>query len=554
MKTNSQHQRQPPPPPPYNGIAAPLLTSLTKCIYYMTDGTMYFLGPPLICIAVTIIVVLAYSIHAVLLPMVFPGGYFTLHAILHQLFVGFVIVNIFFNYFFCVTTKNFGPGSHFDSVVRELAIATGFYFPETLEEEEEWRLQWRKVMTSRYHRAFAMRRRQIQQQQQQQQQRRRHPIGVKYNIPEHVTDTLGNGGNTTTLDGDLSPSATNASTVKSEYTNHASHSLDKRESSSVIANDSYQNNTHSTSTTIDKISSRNKKSNISHIGGNKSIVKLRSWMLYGPNEWSYCERSKLPKPPRSHFDHVTRTLVLNLDHYCPWMFNAVGYFNYRYFCNFLFYVSIGLLYSGCLSYGPYNLVESTEYNHQLLKHHSATIIGKYHEQQQLQNNGTNMTIDLNLSREPSHLERNLVMFTFLISISIGLAVGTMFCFHLYIALTGQTTIEFHGNWAKRKEAKHHGDVFINPYDLGLQQNFQQIWGCGPLWKVFLPSWKSREFLPLPSAGMVGKRSLNTNRDCSLRKSLRNRVDESRAEINTNECNNRKRSNAKMASHGVADIV
>ena len=324
MKTNSQHQRQPPPPPPYNGIAAPLLTSLTKCIYYMTDGTMYFLGPPLIFIAVTIIVVLAYSIHAVLLPMVFPGGYFTLHAILHQLFVGFVIVNIFFNYFFCVTTKNFGPGSHFDSVVRELAIATGFYFPETLEEEEEWRLQWRKVMTSRYHRAFAMRRRQIQQQQQQQQnqQRRRHPIGVKYNIPEHVTDTLGNGGNTTTLDGDLSPSATNASTVKSEYTNHASHSLDKRESISVITNDSYQNNTHSTSTTIDKISSRNKKSNISHIGGNKSIVKLRSWMLYGPNEWSYCERSKLPKPPRSHFDHVTRTLVLNLDHYCPWMFNA----------------------------------------------------------------------------------------------------------------------------------------------------------------------------------------------------------------------------------------
>ena len=43
----------------------------------------------------------------------------------------------------------------------------------------------------------------------------------------------------------------------------------------------------------------------------------RSWMWLGPNEWSYCERSGLPKPPRSHYDHVTKGLVLNMDHYCP---------------------------------------------------------------------------------------------------------------------------------------------------------------------------------------------------------------------------------------------
>jgi hypothetical protein len=49
---------------------------------------------------------------------------------------------------------------------------------------------------------------------------------------------------------------------------------------------------------------------------------IRAWMIMGPFEWGYCRETNQPKPPRSHFDHVSRKLVLNLDHYCPWMFNA----------------------------------------------------------------------------------------------------------------------------------------------------------------------------------------------------------------------------------------
>jgi palmitoyltransferase len=49
---------------------------------------------------------------------------------------------------------------------------------------------------------------------------------------------------------------------------------------------------------------------------------IRQWMLLGPYEWGYCSMSHQPKPPRSHYDHVTQRLVLNLDHYCPWMFNS----------------------------------------------------------------------------------------------------------------------------------------------------------------------------------------------------------------------------------------
>jgi palmitoyltransferase len=50
--------------------------------------------------------------------------------------------------------------------------------------------------------------------------------------------------------------------------------------------------------------------------------KVRMWMLMGPFEWGYCGNTNQPKPPRSHYDHVSKQLVLNMDHYCPWMFNA----------------------------------------------------------------------------------------------------------------------------------------------------------------------------------------------------------------------------------------
>ena len=49
-----------------------------------------------------------------------------------------------------------------------------------------------------------------------------------------------------------------------------------------------------------------------------------SWMDLGAFEWGYCKRTRVPKAPRAHYDHVTKKLVLNMDHYCPWMFNVVG--------------------------------------------------------------------------------------------------------------------------------------------------------------------------------------------------------------------------------------
>ena len=61
----------------------------------------------------------------------------------------------------------------------------------------------------------------------------------------------------------------------------------------------------------------------------------QSWMNRGPFDWGWDYNVQMPKAPRSHYDHVSKKLVLNMDHYCPWMFNCVGYGNYRHFVLFM---------------------------------------------------------------------------------------------------------------------------------------------------------------------------------------------------------------------------
>ena len=45
------------------------------------------------------------------------------------------------------------------------------------------------------------------------------------------------------------------------------------------------------------------------------LPRIHNWQLLTPVEWTFCRYTSRPKPPRSHYDHVTKTLVMNMDHY-----------------------------------------------------------------------------------------------------------------------------------------------------------------------------------------------------------------------------------------------
>lgn len=59
----------------------------------------------------------------------------------------------------------------------------------------------------------------------------------------------------------------------------------------------------------------------------------------------FCGRCKAFKPARAHHDSVTGRCVVKLDHYCPWVNNAVGIFNHKFFLLFVFYTFLQCGYS-----------------------------------------------------------------------------------------------------------------------------------------------------------------------------------------------------------------
>ena len=58
----------------------------------------------------------------------------------------------------------------------------------------------------------------------------------------------------------------------------------------------------------------------------------------------YCLICNAFKPERSKHCSICNTCVLNMDHHCPWVNNCIGFFNRKYFMQFIFYLEILFIY------------------------------------------------------------------------------------------------------------------------------------------------------------------------------------------------------------------
>lgn len=212
-----------------------------------------------------------------------------------------------------------------------------------------------------------------------------------------------------------------------------------------------------------------------------------------------------------------------------WMFNVIGYFNYRYFVNFLIYVTIGMTYGSIIAFQPFMLVDSPNYHHQIV-----TSRRNYEKEHgvEVKNMGKNSSFRYNhvqhlIPGVPVPNEAASLAFSFMICFAVGISVAILLGFHLYLIFTAQTTIEFHGNRLKKEQCMLRGEVFSNPYDMGLRRNIEQVWGRWKVigtsdrwhwlgfWTVLLPSWRENEFLPVPLKGDVGRRCHWNRNECDV---------------------------------------
>merc|ERR1719420_1163071 len=67
----------------------------------------------------------------------------------------------------------------------------------------------------------------------------------------------------------------------------------------------------------------------------------------------YCKMCNVWKPDRTHHCSICNRCILNMDHHCPWINNCVGFYNRKFFIQFLMYTHCCL--AGVVITTPYEL-------------------------------------------------------------------------------------------------------------------------------------------------------------------------------------------------------
>lgn len=156
-------------------------------------------------------------------------------------------------------------------------------------------------------------------------------------------------------------------------------------------------------------------------------------------ERRHCKWCGKYKPDRCHHCRVCRTCILKMDHHCPWIYNCVGFYNYKYFFLLLLY-SVAVLHLIM-----WTMVESVVRSWDV---------------------------------DTPFATMFFVLFGETLSIFLGILLTTFWAFHIWLMLKAMTTIEFCEKKMPKagKEVANDGSV----YDRGPYNNIKSVLGSNIL--------------------------------------------------------------------------
>jgi len=168
-----------------------------------------------------------------------------------------------------------------------------------------------------------------------------------------------------------------------------------------------------------------------------------------PGERRHCKWCGKYKPDRCHHCRVCKTCVLKMDHHCPWIYNCVGFANYKDFYLLLLYTAIDCWFMV----------------------------------------GTMAESVVNAVTKPSDmpfLAMSSIFFGVALSSFLGFLVTCFLIFHTWLVANARTTIEFCEKTLPKKD-KEKSQTWSkvtasldSPYDMGLYGNFKVILGRNPV--------------------------------------------------------------------------
>lgn len=160
-------------------------------------------------------------------------------------------------------------------------------------------------------------------------------------------------------------------------------------------------------------------------------------------ERRHCKWCQKYKPDRSHHCRVCRMCILKMDHHCPWLYNCVGYANYKFFFLLLLYC---VLDTHLITWTMLESVKRCIY-------------------------------------EPDSTPFFVMFWTFFtVSLSFFLMalVTAFFGFHAMLVAKGMTTVEYCEK--SGKDGDHRGTASL--YDLGVFANFRVVLGDNVIFWFF----------------------------------------------------------------------